>query len=337
MFWPGMNSQIEDYISKCEICMENRSSNQKEPMIPSTISELPWQVVRSDLFTWNGSNYVVVVDYMSRFFEVARLENTKSSTVINHLKSIFARHGILRECRSDNGPQYSSAEFELFAKNWGFKHVTSTPYFSQSNGQAESSVKIVKGILNKSKAEHKDPYLSMLNYRNTPIDNLGSPAQLLMNRRLRSKLPTTQKHLKPNIIRQKKVHEKLSKKQDKQKHFFDRSSKPLSQLKPGDSIRIQTEKKWEPGVVVENASTPRSYHVRTADGKYRRNRRHLMKTNEKPIINDNDDFNDDNYDDKIENYTQSDKQEDNQSDNKLYVTRSGRTVKMPERFRDYVL
>ena len=35
--------------------------------------------------------------------------------------------------------------------------------------------KIVKGILNKPKAENKDPYLSILSYRNTPIDNLGSP------------------------------------------------------------------------------------------------------------------------------------------------------------------
>ena len=42
MFWPGMHSEIRDYISKCGICNEHKSSNQKEPMIPSTISELPW-------------------------------------------------------------------------------------------------------------------------------------------------------------------------------------------------------------------------------------------------------------------------------------------------------
>ena len=216
MFWPGMHHEIRDYVSKCEICNEHKSSNQKEPMIPSSISELPWQVVGTDLFSWNGSNYVQVVDYMSRFFEVARLENMKSSTVINHIKSIFSRHGIAREVRSDNGGCYASAEFKDFAKTWGFKHVTSSPYMSNSNGQAEIYVKIVKGILNKAKSEHKDPYLSMLQYRNTPIDNLGSPAQLLMNRRLRSKLPVTQKHLKPKVISQKTVREKLTKKQENQ-------------------------------------------------------------------------------------------------------------------------
>ena len=65
MFWPGLHSAIQDYISKCEICNEHNSSNQKEPMILSTISESPWHVLRNDLFTWNRNNYVLVVDYMS--------------------------------------------------------------------------------------------------------------------------------------------------------------------------------------------------------------------------------------------------------------------------------
>ena len=58
MFWPGMNAQIKEYVSKCGICNEYKSSNQKEPMIQSTISALPWQVVGTDLFFWNWNNYV---------------------------------------------------------------------------------------------------------------------------------------------------------------------------------------------------------------------------------------------------------------------------------------
>ena len=175
---------------------------------------------------------------------------------------------------------------------------------SNSNGLAETYVKIVKQILTKSKAENKDPYLSILNYRNTPIDDLGSPAQLLMNRRLRSLLPITQTLLKPKVISRKRVREKLSKKQRKQKYFYDKRSRDLTQLNPGDTIRVQRENKWEPCIVTDHANTPRSYHVRTERGEYRRNHKHLIKTNEIPIRNDDRLEND--YETNVDDSTQSD-------------------------------
>ena len=209
------------------------------------------------------------------------------------MKSVFASHGIPREIRSDNGGCYASAEFIFFSKTWVFKRVTSSPYMSNSNGQAEIYFKIVKGILNREKAEHKDPYLSILQYRYTPVDNLGQPAQLLMNRRLSSKLPITLKHLESKVISQKTSHEKLTRKQEKQKYLCDKSKGKLNELAPGDTICAQNEKQWEPGAVVQKADTPRSYHIETQRGSYRRNRKYLMKTNENPTNIDRDlDFDD---------------------------------------------
>jgi hypothetical protein len=49
--------------------------------------------------------------------------------------------------------------------------------------------------MDKAKADKRDPYLSLLEYRNTPVDNFKSPAQLLMSRRLRSILPSTNQQL----------------------------------------------------------------------------------------------------------------------------------------------
>ena len=193
----------------------------------------------------------------------------------------------------------------------------------------------MKQILTKSKAENNDPYLSILNYRNTPIDDLGSPAQLLMNRRLRSSLLITQTLLRPKVIDRKRVYERLPKKQRKQKYFYDRRCRDLSQLKPGDTIRVQRENKWEPGVVTDHANTPRLYHVRTERGEYRRNRKHLMKTNETPIRSD--DKLEDDYETNVDDGTQSDEREPSTSETKPYVTRYGRTVKTPARFKDYVM
>ena len=82
-------------------------------------------------------------------------KTTKSSQVIRALKAIFARHGIPEEVRSDNGRQYASAEFTQFAKDWGFKHTTSSPRFPQANGEVERAVKTTKSLLKKEKDPSK--------------------------------------------------------------------------------------------------------------------------------------------------------------------------------------
>ena len=145
------------------------------------------------MFVWNNTNYVLVVDYYSNYFEIAQLATTKRSTVIQHIKSIFARHGIPEIVISDNGPQYSSEEFHQFSTTLGFVHKTSSPTYPQSNGFAERNAQTVKRLLTKAKASNQDPYLSLLSYRNTSFQQMGSPAQLLMNRRLRTDLRTHHK------------------------------------------------------------------------------------------------------------------------------------------------
>jgi len=124
-----------------------------------------------------------VIDYYSRYIEITKLNRTTTEEVVVHLKSIFVRHGI-PEVVSDNGPQYSS-EFSKFASVYGFLHTTSSPKYPQSNGEAEIAIKTVKGLFNKA----EDPYLALLAYRATPLQNGFSPAELLMGQRLRSTAP----------------------------------------------------------------------------------------------------------------------------------------------------
>ena len=50
-------------------------------------------------------------------------------------------------------------------------------------------------------ADNQDLYLCLLAYRNTVIDNLALPAQLLMGRRLRSNLPVVSSQLQPEVVR----------------------------------------------------------------------------------------------------------------------------------------
>ncbi|XP_060769073.1 uncharacterized protein K02A2.6-like [Neoarius graeffei] len=204
LFWPGMGKQIETTVGQCSICQERRGANPREPLLSHNIPERPWKVVDTDLFTWNTQAFIIIVDYYSRFFKMARLTSYTSSAVISKLKSAFAHHGIAETVISDNGPCYSSEEFRRFANTWGFTHTTTSPCYPQSNGLAKKTVQTAKRMLDKArqvylysafhtqwqfnvlyrgnaKAGNRDPYLALLEYRNTPVDNLRSPAQLLMS------------------------------------------------------------------------------------------------------------------------------------------------------------
>ena len=74
-------------------------------------------MVGFDLFEVNRDHYLVAVDYFSRYLEAIKLSTTASTAVIAALKSIFFRHGIPEEGRSNNGPQYASQEFATFAES----------------------------------------------------------------------------------------------------------------------------------------------------------------------------------------------------------------------------
>ena len=57
----------------------------------------------------------MIVDYYSESFEISKLSDLKSVTVITHCKSQFARHVIPDIFMFDNGTQFDSREFHQFA------------------------------------------------------------------------------------------------------------------------------------------------------------------------------------------------------------------------------
>ena len=137
MWWPGIKNDIEEKVSKCLVCSKHRV-NHVEPLLPSPFPDRPWQKVGTDIFEWQNSSYLLVVDYYySRYIEVAKLPSITSHEVVQHLKSIFSHHGIPDTVISDNDSQYTAILFKIFSEQYGFVHVTSSPKYPQANGAAE--------------------------------------------------------------------------------------------------------------------------------------------------------------------------------------------------------
>ena len=108
----------------------------------------------SDLFDFGRGQYMVMAEMYSKMFFVQKMPPSGATTaaVVSKMKEIFP--DVLR---SDNGPQYASAAFQEFTRNWEIQHITSSPHHPALNGFAESMVKIVKTALTKAKYSGNDP------------------------------------------------------------------------------------------------------------------------------------------------------------------------------------
>lgn len=91
-----------------------------------SLPERPWEKVGTDLCHYKESEFLLCVDYFSKFPEITTLRDTTSCSVIIAVKSMFERHGIPDVVISDNGPLYAGAEFKDFAKSWEFRHIMSS-------------------------------------------------------------------------------------------------------------------------------------------------------------------------------------------------------------------
>ena len=279
VWWPGISSEIKDMVSRCKFCIEKRPTQTREPLIPSTLPNKPFEKIGADLCEFKGQQFLVMVDYYSRYIDLCYLPKAKSFDVICRMKNTFSHHGIPNIVVTDGGPQFTSHEFKKFSKEWGFTHETSSPHYHQSNGAAERAVKQAKEILKQS-----DIWLALLAYRSTPIPELGySPAELAFNRRLRTTVPTLPETLNQPPIDKNAFRERDEQFKQRQKLNYDRHRgvKPLPVLRKDEQvlIKLDGEKSWHTPARIVDQYSPRSYTVQTNDGRrLRRNRKFLQQT-----------------------------------------------------------
>ena len=137
-----MNVQLKQFIASCEVCNTFQTKNQKETLLSHEIPNRPWSKVASDIFEWNKEHYLVLVDYYSDWIEFDLMNNQTAVEIIDLMQKQFALWGIPDEIATDSGTNYDSAEFSQFCQRKKINHTKSSPHYHQSNGKAESAVKI---------------------------------------------------------------------------------------------------------------------------------------------------------------------------------------------------
>ena len=256
--WYGITEDIEKHVGACESCLLNSNDPAKAPPHPWEKSTRPWQRVHIDhAGPMKNKWFLVVYDSYSKWIDVQVVSSTGSQSTIEKLRSLFATHGLPETLVSDNATGFASREFETFLSQNGVMHITSAPYHPASNGPAERSVQTFKAALAKLEGDEKKGSLEtqvsrlLFSYRCTPHTATGvSPAELLMRRRLRSRLSAVKEHREENPAGT--VHK-------------------TREMEIGDSVitRSYTAEKWMKGVIMGRSGAV-MYEVEMPDGRVAR-------------------------------------------------------------------
>ncbi|XP_064651664.1 uncharacterized protein K02A2.6-like [Lineus longissimus] len=271
-WWPGIDKEVESFIRACHPCQLVGARAKPEPIKSTALPDGPWFDLAVDLLeVCNGEHLLVTTDYYSRWPEVVLLKKTDTGHVTRVMDAMFQTHGLPFSVRSDNGPPFNTAGFDAFLEYLGIEHKTSVPYWPQSNGNVERFNETLLKCIRIAKLEKKDWKKEVENflfqYRNTPRVATGvSPAQALMGRELRDKLPKLQlQHGRPTEAEwQVKLRERDARSKLVSKTYADEKRGALSSsIKEGEKVLLQKPFRENK---LEHFSAPEPYEVVNKDG-----------------------------------------------------------------------
>ncbi len=234
VWWPKMKKEVEEFVASCHDCQVVGSLPTPTPLEMTKIPDGSWIMVGCDLcgpFP-SGESLLVCVDYYSRYPEVEIVHNVKTSVINNRLRKMFCRYGAPESLVTDNGPQFTSAEFKSLMQEFDVKHRRVTPYHPIANGEVERFNRSLKKCIQTAISEGMDwrvvLHNFLLNYRSTPHSTTGvSPSELFFGRRIRDKLPSAPTK-QPESDTKQKVQARDSSKKQYMKSYADKMRKASS-------------------------------------------------------------------------------------------------------------
>lgn len=245
VWFPNMDILTDEVISNCSACAVVNKDERLHPLQMSVLPDRQWQTLSADFGgPYPSGHYcLVVIDEYSRFPVVEIVSSTSAKSVIPVLDKIFATHGVPDSLKTDNGPPFQSHEFRKFMEYCGIRHRKITPLWPRANAQAENFMKPLNKAIKSATAEGKswrqELYKFLRNYRATPHVTTGKPpAELLFGCNIKVLLPEISVPIVDDDLRVRDAAKKA-----KQKWYADaKSTKPVSQLHIGDTVVVRQPK-----------------------------------------------------------------------------------------------
>lgn len=201
VWWPKMGDAVENWVSACRTCTLSGRKGPPTPMERARLPAAPWDLVAVDFCgpyaVHNGMSVLVMVDHYSRYTIAAAVRSTDFGSVRAYFNEVFDLFGFPAAIKSDNGPPFTSAEYQRYCRDRGIEMVHSWPLDPQQNGMAERAMQVVAKAMNSSsidKTNFRTALSEAMSAHNSAVHRTTNaiPNDVMFGRRLRRSLPLTQ-------------------------------------------------------------------------------------------------------------------------------------------------
>lgn len=297
-YWPGLENDIKNFISRCDKCQRQKHSiNVKEPMTITTTANTAIEKVFLDIVgpldqDQYGYKYILTIQCeLSKFVEATPLMSKSAVDVAKaFVVGFILRYGIPEEIATDRGSEFISATMTEVCTLLKIKKLQSTAYHHQTIGALENAHKSLGTYLRIQTDNHSDTWSSWLPFwcfaYNTSVhsETKYTPFELVYGKKcnlpnnlcksiveplytyddypkeLKYRLQVTQKEARENLMNSKIVR----------KTVYDKNINPIV-YKPNDLVVIKNENRskldsvWsEPYSVIRDVSPNLVFVVKAA-------------------------------------------------------------------------
>ena len=268
-WFPTMDAMIESTIEECVPCQANTLGTTTEPIVPTIMPQEPWDTIALDHTSRSPTNDygLGILDEGSRTTIIKIAKDLTSATAISICKNIFAKLGIPKVVKTDNGTAFTSQEWADFARKYGFHHQKITPLHPEANSGAERIMKNNNKTIRCAEVMNV-PWKSITSqwlkrYNQTPHSSTGySPNMLLLGSDNCNILPNIKPRiLTPAMKAQARLNDAIAKL--RMKKYADAAQHVKHrEFKPEDPVML----KWTRNNKYRSLFDPYPYRVKTVKG-----------------------------------------------------------------------